>query len=245
MAGTVSKLSVEKGERVVGTIQMTGTELLRIADMNKMEVLVDVNENDIVRVSLNDTAIIEMDAYFGKKFKGIITEIANSSKNTNQSNSSDQVTNFEVKILILKSSYKSLISEEKNVKFPFRPGMTATADIQTETRNDVISVPILAVTTRLDTASHKTIIEEENVSKKNIKKENKEPDEIVFIYNEDGTVKKAIVKTGLQDNDFIEILSGITENDEIVSGPYSAISKRLKDGDLVIKTDKDMLFSKE
>lgn len=253
MNGTVSKLNVEKGERVVGTIQMTGTELLRIADMDKMEVLVDVNENDIVRVCQQDTAIIEMDAYFGRKFKGVVTEIANSSTNTGQSiTSSDEVTNFEVKILILKESYNDLIPEDNKSYFPFRPGMTATVDIQTETKRNVLSVPILAVTTRTDSIPTKPQMEDineikvKNDKEKFLKKESNEPDEVVFTYNKKNKkIAKVIVKTGIQDNDYIEIVEGLTDSIEIITGPYSAVSKKLKDGQEVTKTDKDKLFSKE
>lgn len=249
MSGTISRLNVEKGERVVGTIQMAGTELLRIADMNKMEVLVDVNENDIIKVNLKDTAIIEMDAYPGKKFTGIVTEVANSAKSSGLTvSSSDEVANFEVKILILKDSYQDLISEEKNIKFPFRPGMTATVDIQTETKTGVLSVPILAVTTRMDSTNNEIIMESDELEVKKeskIKITKKEPDEVVFVYTPEKKVIKTIVVTGLQDNDYIEILSGLVENQEIISGPYNAVSKRLKDGQIVTKTDKDKIFTKD
>ncbi len=255
MTGTVSKLNDEKGERVVGTSQMAGTELLRIADMNRMEVLIDVNENDIVRVSLNDTAIIEMDAYFGKKFKGTVTEIANSSTSTGLSvTSSDEVTNFQVKILIIKNSYKELIPKDNANFFPFRPGMTATVDIQTETRKNILSVPILSVTTRIDSTNiemeEKPANEDEEMKVKNekeklIKKKTDEPEEVVFVYEKDGKITKTVVKTGIQDNDFIEIITGLKEKQQIVTGPYSAISKRLKDGQKVEKTEKDKLFEKE
>lgn len=249
MSGTVSRLNVEKGERVVGTIQMAGTELLRIADMNRMEVIVDVNENDIIKVNISDTAIVEMDAYLGKKFIGIVTEVANSAKSTGLTvSSSDEVTNFEVKILILKESYQDLIDKEKNIKFPFRPGMTATVDIQTETKTNILCVPILAVTTRQDTTDNNIVMESDELE---VKKDNKvkikkdEPDEVVFVYTPEKKVVKTIVVTGLQDNDYIEIISGLNENQEIVSGPYSAVSKRLKDGQIVTKTDKDKIFTKE
>ncbi|MDF1547249.1 MAG: efflux RND transporter periplasmic adaptor subunit, partial [Bacteroidales bacterium] len=189
MSGTISKLNIEVGERVLGTIQMSGTELLRIADLDKMEVQVDVNENDIVRVENNDTAIIEVDAYLGKKFKGIVTEIANSASVSGTG--SDEVTNFEVKILILKDSYADLIPKDKPNYYPFRPGMSATADIQTNTKVNVLSVPIQAITTRTDSTgvakdkkdamqSDEEIAEEEN-KKKRRREHDFRPTEIVKV----------------------------------------------------------------
>ncbi|MEA3317100.1 MAG: efflux RND transporter periplasmic adaptor subunit, partial [Bacteroidota bacterium] len=149
MSGTISRLNVELGERVVGTAQMAGTELLRIANLNRMELKVDVNENDIVRVNLKDTAIIEVDAYYGEKYKGVVTEIANSANISGVS--TDQVTNFDVKILLLTNSYKQLIT--KTNPNPFRPGMSASADIQTNTQHGILTIPIQAVTTRVDTTN--------------------------------------------------------------------------------------------
>ena len=234
MTGTISKLSVEKGERVVGTNQMSGTELLRIANLNNMEVIVDVNENDIVKVHLNDSTIIEIDAYPGKKFKGIVTEIANSSKNTGTSISTDQVTNFEVKILISRNSYKELL-DPKNVDFsPFRPGMSATVDIQTKTVKNVLTVPIQAVTTRSDT-SKVFGISEEGKYKDSTSVGDKDPIELVFVLDKDNKVKIKEVKTGVQDADFIEIIKGLSEKDAIISGPYSAVSKKLEKGMSVTK----------
>ncbi len=232
MDGTISMLNVEKGERVVGTELMTGTEMLRIADLNKMEVLVEVNENDIVRVSESDTAIIELDAYMDKKFRGIVTEIANSAKISGIS--TDQITSFEVKILLLADSYKDLI--EKGNKIPFRPGMSASADIQTEKKFDVLSLPIQAVTTRTDTISKSdtAIIDNKNT----------EPEEVVFVY-EGGQVKQTKVVTGIQDNNFIEITEGLKEDDEVVVAPFNAINKKLKDGSTVNIVDKEDLYKKK
>lgn len=252
VSGTVSKLNVENGERVVGTSQMSGTELLTIANLFEMEVSVDVNENDIVRVHLNDTSIIEVDAYLGRKFKGIVTEIANSANTAGVT--ADQVTNFPVKIRILSESYKDLVSDRQ--AYPFRPGMSATVDIQTTTANNVITVPIQSVTTRSDSTDVKnkkdTEEEEENeeievVDEKAEKLKSKEekapePEECVFVYI-DGKVKQVKVKTGIQDNNYIEIKSGLKEGDEVVSGPYGAISKILKDGKEVQKVDKSELFN--
>lgn len=230
MNGTVSKLNVEKGERVVGTNMYAGTEMMVIANLNKMEVKVDVNENDIVKVSKFDTALVEVDAYLGRKFKGIVTEIANSANTTGTA--TDQVTNFDVKVLLLKSSYVDLIDSVAGNLYPFRPGMSATVDIQTETRENVISVPIQAVTTRL-------IEQADSSSVKDGKKEEKE--EIVFLFA-DGKVYKTLVKPGIQDKDHIEILEGVKENDEIVVSPYNAINKTLKDSMAVKKVDEKELF---
>jgi len=225
--GIVTKLNVEKGERVVGTAQMTGTEIMRIANLNNMEVIIDVNENDIVRVSKNDTAIVEVDAYLGKKFKGIVTEIANSA-NT-EGTATDQVTNFEVKIKLLPKYYKELITENK--PFPFRPGMSASVDIQTKTVFDVLSLPIKAVTTRADSLLSDSIKLGEN----------EDVLEIVFIYdNNKAKIRK--VKTGIQDDNYIQILSGVKLNEEVVTDPYSAINKTLKDNMPVEKVSKDKLF---
>jgi len=236
MNGTISKLNVEKGERVVGTAQMAGTELLRIANLNKMEVKVEVNENDIVRVSLFDTAIIEIDAYLKEKFKGIVTEIANSANTLGVS--TDQVTSFDVKILILQESYKHLIPTDNPNFYPFRPGMSANVDIETHIEKDVLSIPIQAVTTREDTSqladSLKTFdnkFEEEMM-------------EVVFVY-EDGKVKLRKVVSSIQDNNYIRIDSGLTADEEVVVSPYNAISKKLKDESVVEKVDKEKLFTDE
>lgn len=240
--GTVSKLNVELGERVVGTSQMAGTELLRIANLNEMEVSVDVNENDIVRVHLNDTAIIEVDAYLEREFKGIVTEIANSA-NTNGM-SVDQVTNFTVKIRILQESYEDLITGQNTS--PFRPGMSATVDIQTKTAKNVISVPIQAVTTRSDTTIAKEdeetgevsgiVVKDEKEERTKVKQEEVKPQECVFIYA-DGVSRLVKVKTGVQDNNYIQIISGLKEGDEVITGPYGAVSKMLKDGSEVTKVE--------
>jgi HlyD family secretion protein len=226
MRGTVSKLSVELGERVVGTNMMTGTELLRIADLSRMEVKVDVNENDIVRVSANDTALVEVDAYLNKKFKAVVTEIANSATTTGAS--TDQVTNFEVRMLLLADSYKDIISE--NNKNPFRPGMSASVDIQTEKRDNVLTVPIQAVTILRDSTNKDSV---PVTGSPNINK----PKEIVYVIK-DGKAQHKEVVTGIQDNYFIEIAKGLNENEEVITGPYSVISKKLKDGTVVNKPQK-------
>ena len=235
MNGTVSMLNVELGERVVGTELMTGTELMRIANLDRMEVVVDVNENDIVRLSKNDTALIEVDAYLGRKFKGIVTEIPISANTTGLA--TDQVTNFNVKILLLKESYSDL--SEKNIISPFRPGMSATADIQTSRKIGVFSVPIQAVTTRPDSTGELndstkmskdgTIVREEEIM-------------VVFI-NKGDTAKLVRVETGIQDDKYIEIFSGPQEGDEIITDPYSAVSKKIKNNALIKVVDKKDLFT--
>lgn len=247
MSGTVSRLNVEVGERVLGTIQMAGTELLRIANLNLMEVKVDVNENDIVRVENGDTAIIEVDAYLGKKFIGVITEIANSASVAGTG--TDQVTNFEVKILILKDSYAELIPKDKKNFYPFRPGMSATADIQTNTKYNVLSIPIQAVTTRKDTtgvADKKGTgmqkVQDLEKEKKEKEKKDEKPLVVVFEYTNGKALLKEVV-TGIQDDNYIEIISGLKDSAEVITAPYSVISKKLKKDMLVEKVDKDKLFS--
>jgi HlyD family secretion protein len=228
--GIVSSLSVEQGERVVGTAQMTGTEMMRVANLNSMEVQVDVSENDILRVSLNDQVDIEVDAYLDEKFKGTVTEIANSASNISSSGVSlntDQVTNFIVKIRIDPASYKSMLTEAK--KYPFRPGMSASVDIFTNEENDIPTVPIQCVTVRE---------KDEDDDKKKKDKDEEDLIEVVFVMSGD-TVKMVEVTTGIQDDEFIQILSGLEVDEDVVTGPYSAVSKKLKDGKTVrIKEDK-------
>jgi HlyD family secretion protein len=225
MSGTVSMLLVELGERVAGTNLMAGTELMRVADLSRMEAQVQVNENDIVRVNLGDTALIEVDAYLDQKFKGIVTEIANSAKTTGVS--ADQVTNFDVKILVLPESYKKLVvAGDSN---PFRPGMSASVDIQTESKADIITVPIQSVTTRTDTTKTSTTISNEDIRT------------LVFITDGQYALAKD-VKTGIQDNNYIEILSGIAVNDRVISAPFSAISKKLSDSTLIEVVKKEELY---
>jgi HlyD family secretion protein len=249
MDGTVSRKNVELGERVVGTNMYAGTEMLVIANLHLMEVKVDVNENDIVRVNLQDTALVEVDAYLGRKFKGLVTEIANSANVA--AGSTDQVTNFSVKILLLEDSYKDLIDTVSGKKYPFRPGMSATVDIQTETRKNVISVPIQAVTTRSSKQEVKDVakVEEdapegENEAGSTQKAKSKEDEkvEIVFMYK-DGKVYKQPVKTGIQDSESIEILEGLKAGDEIVVAPFNAINKLLNDSASVKKVDEKELFT--
>ena len=230
--GTIYGLLVEMGERVVGTAMMSGTEMMRIADLNRMEVVVEVNENDIVRVSLYDTAIIEVDAYMDYEFMGVVTEIANSATTTGIA--VDQVTGFNVKILILRSSYKDLITESNQI--PFRPGMSATVDIKTETRHNTLCIPIQAVTTRADTVGLEGEEEIISIRDQDIK-------EVIFIVSEDETIAlKTEVETGIQDNNYIEVLSGLSKNEKVIVSPYSAISKKLSDSSLVEIVLKKDLF---
>jgi HlyD family secretion protein len=241
MEGTISVLNVELGERVVGTIQMAGTEILRIANLSSMEVKVLVNENDIIRVTLGDTANVEVDAYLNKKFTGVVTEIAHSANSSSSVIATDQVTNFDVKIHLLQDSYKKLIPANNPLYYPFRPGMSATVEIQTETHKNVLAIPIQAVTTRIDTlATSVDMIGEKNASQST----SKPVKELLFVYKSEKVFAKEVV-SGIQDNDFIEIISGIEKTDEVVTAPYSLISKKLKDNMAVIKTDKDKLFEEK
>ncbi len=245
--GTVSKLNVEKGERVVGVQGLQGTEILRLANLNEMEASVEVNENDIIRIHKNDTAIIEVDAYIGKKFKGIVTEVANSANTTGIS--VDQVTNFVVKIRLLRESYVDLISDVNPA--PFRPGMSASVEIQTKRAGNIMTVPIPAVTTRSSdttkTAEVKSgdeegiVVKDENEEKLNNKKK-EDIRECVFL-NRNGVAKMVYVTTGIQDNDYIEIKSGIKAGDEVISGPYGSVSKTLKNHSKIKVVTKDQLFS--
>jgi len=237
--GTVSKLSVEKGERVTGASQFSaGTEIMRIANLESMEVNVEVNENDIVRVTLNDTCLIEVDAYLDRKFKGIVTEISTSANTTGVS--ADQITNFNVKIRILPQSYRDMVDTASVIRSPFRPGMSATVDIQTETVKDILSVPIQAVTTRADTTG---LVKKEDANIE-VAAARDEVKEYVFLIDK-GKAKMQEVKTGVQDNTYIQITKGLDEGQEVITGPYRAISKRLKDGDAIKVVDKKDLFVEE
>jgi HlyD family secretion protein len=253
VGGTISKLSVEQGERVVGTEMMAGTEVLRLANLNEMEVNVDVSESDIIRVSVGDTAIVDIDAYIDRTFLGVVTSIANSA-NLVTGMSTDQVTNFEVKVRILRDSYSDLIPADKPNFSPFRPGMSATVDIQTRKVYNVLAVPIQAVTTR-DTsirASSKEIkrksspegedtkADEESTSTTPTRKTSVR--ECVFVVS-NGSVIMRQVKTGIQDNQFIEISEGLEEGEEVVTGPYNAVSRLLKAGDKVKPVSKEELFT--
>ena len=240
MSGTISLLNVELGERVVGTQQMAGTEILRVANLNNMEVEVDVNENDIVKVQIGDSTIVEVDAYLKKEFKGIVTEIANSAAGTL---AADQVTNFKVKVRILEDSYKDLTEGKPETYSPFRPGMTATVDIITKKRNNAIAVPISAIVIKTDTSSTKTSYGKMTNTDSGEPSE-EEKFECVFV-NSNGIAKLKIVETGIQDDTNIEIVSGLSEDDEIITGPYNMVSKILKPGDMIEVKNKKMEASSE
>jgi HlyD family secretion protein len=227
MEGTISSLSVEQGERVVGANMMSGTEVLRVADLTRMEVNVDVNENDIVRVKIGDTAMVDVDAYLDRDFKGIVTEIANSALSTGTS--ADQVTNFKVKVLILQDSYMDLLNAG-NLS-PFRPGMSASVDILTMKKDSILTVPIQSVTTRTDTT--KTAV----AGAKDVR---------TLVFVSDGKYALARdVTTGIQDNTNIEILTGLKPGEEVISQPFSAISKKLSDSTLIEVVSKEALFNTE
>ncbi len=256
--GTVSKLNIEAGERVVGTSQMAGTEIMRLANLNNMEVRVNVNENDIVRVMMGDTADIEVDSYTttGRKFKGIVTEISNTanglagSSNSAASMSSDAVTEFEVKVKILNSSYEDLLAN-RGKGFPFKPGMTASVEVITDRKPNVVAVPIAAVTTRLpekesestdakqgqDQSSSTQTQDNKSVKKEAIK-------EIVFV-NQGGKAVQRVVKTGISDFENIQIVSGLKPGEQVIAGPFLAVSKTLKEGDLIVKRDPNKEKKKE
>jgi len=241
MSGTISLLNVELGERVVGTQQMAGTEILRVANLNNMEVEVDVNENDIVKVNIGDSTIVEVDAYLKKEFKGVVTEIANSAAGNL---AADQVTNFKVKVRIIEESYKDLTKGKPETYSPFRPGMTATVDVITKTRKDAISVPISAIVIKTDTSStKKTYGKDFKLEEDNSKKE-EQKFECVFV-NENGKAKLRVVKTGIQDDTNIEIVSGLSKDDEIITGPYNMVSKNLNAGDLIEVKNKKALEASE
>jgi len=226
--GTISVLNVELGERVLGTQQMAGTELLRVANLNNMEVEVDVNENDIVKIKIGDEANVEVDAYLKKKFKGVVTSISNSASTTL---TSDQVTNFKVKVRILKESYQDLLEGKPDAYSPFRPGMTATVDIITTTKNNVLAVPISSVVVKSDTTAVKDFKVDDPNEKKTTPKSDKKF-ECVFVKVGD-KAKIRIIKTGIQDDTNIEVMSGLKSGDVVITGPYTTVSKELNSGDKV------------
>lgn len=241
---TVSKLSVEEGERVVGVTGLNGTEIMRLANLNEMEVSVEVNENDIIKVHKHDTALIEVDAYLDKRFKGIVTEIANSSNSSGIS--VDQVTNFVVKIRMLRESYAFLIDPANPV--PFRPGMSASVDIQTRRAKGVVAIPIQAVTSR-NADSLKTKDEDEREITVRHENEKTEPEsakvkELIFLA-ENGEARQQEVLTGIQDNEYIEVKSGLKAGQVVICGPYSAVSRSLKDKSKIKLVEKESLYQSE
>jgi HlyD family secretion protein len=237
VSGIISKLNVEKGERVVGTLQMAGTEMMRVANLSSMEVQVEVSENDILKVSPNDEVDIDVDAYLGRKFKGKVTEVPRSASNVTSgavSLNTDQVANFVVKIRLDPASYSDLMGGDK--QYPFLPGMSASVDIYTNAADSTLSVPLIAVTAKEEDEKKK---EDKKPEAKEVsqKDEDDKIKEIVFVVTGD-TVAVREVKTGIQDNDYIEILSGLQEGENVVTGPYSAIARKLKSGTRITVTDK-------
>jgi HlyD family secretion protein len=251
MSGVISMLNVKKGERVVGTAQMAGTEMMRVADMSALEVRVDVGENDIVKIGIGDSADVEVDAYNNRKFKGIVTQIASSTKGGGlAAQATNDVTNYEVHIRLNPSSYTDLMDPSKPKKFPFRPGMNASADIKTKRKDGVVAVPITSVAARVK-GSDQNLDEKKKETNKDSDENtddqssvNDDLEEVIFIVKPDGKVEKKIVTTGIQDINYIEVLTGLTGNEEVVSAPYNAISKTLRQGTKVTVVPKDKLFEK-
>jgi HlyD family secretion protein len=260
--GVVSLLSIKKGERVVGNSMMAGTEMMRVADMSKIEAIVDVGENDIPKVQLGDTALITVDAYNNRKFTGIVTQIASSvttSTGSTTTVSTNDVTNYKVHIRLLPKSYENLIDPKSPRHFPFRPGMSASADIQTKTHKDVLSIPINAVATREKGTDNAVVGSTEasdnadnndnggnNDSKDDSKSDTRsgtgDLDVVAFIVMPGDTVKKVKVHTDIQDINYIEIKDGLKEGDQVVTGPYSLVSKTMKSGLRIKVVAKDKLF---
>jgi HlyD family secretion protein len=258
--GVVSLLSIKRGERVVGNSMMAGTEMMRVADMSKIEGIVDVGENDIPKVHLGDTALISVDAYNNRKFRGIVTQIASSVTTASGSTttvSTNDVTNYKVHIRLSPDSYKDLIDPAHPKRFPFRPGMSASADIQTRTHQSVLSVPINSVATREKNTDNAVLgntdapeTNNDNSDSKDDSKTDTHPassgtgdlDEVVFVLQQSDTVKKVKVRTAIQDINYIEIVDGLKEGDQVITGPYSVVSKKLKGGVSVKVVPKDKLF---
>ena len=244
MNGVISLLSVKKGEKVAGNSFNVGTEMLRIADMSKIEIRVDVGESDIPKVHLGDSAIVTVDAYTDRKFKGLVTQIASSNNGASVqsalANTSTDVTNYKVYVRLLPESYSDLIGK---TSYPFRPGMSASADIQTKTHTTVLSVPINAVTTRDRNDTTKAM--KKNADGVAAASSADDLDVVVFLLNKDGSVSKAKVKTSIQDINYIEITTGLKENDEVITGPYDIVSKTLKEKDKVKVVDKKELFTQQ
>ncbi len=250
LSGVVSLLSVKKGERVVGNSMMAGTEMMRVADMSKIEAIVDVGENDIPKVHLGDSAIIEVDAYSNRKFRGIVTQIASSivsTATTSTGSTANDVTNYKVHIRLDPATYKDLMDNKRPKSLVFRPGMTASADIQTKTHSDVLSVPINAVTTREKNAAAAAAAKDkkpvqDNMGDVKAVTSSGDLDEVVFLLQADKSVKQVPVKTDIQDINYIEVVDGLKLGEEVVTGPYGTVSKILNNGMKVTVTDKEKLF---
>ena len=245
MDGTISRLDVELGERVVGTQQMAGKDMMSVADLSNMEVEVDVNENDIVKIQIGNEADVEVDAYLNKKFKGTVTSISNSAST---SLTADQVTNFKVKVRILKESYADLIKGKPTYFSPFRPGMTATVDIITTRQVNVVAVPISAVVMRTDTTANRKAYIDEDAAKQ---EENETPQvkeekryECVFVKVGE-KVKIKVITTGIQDDTYIQVLTGLDKGEEIVTGPYTTVTKDLNPGDKVFVKSKEEIAAEK
>lgn len=250
MDGVISSLSVKKGERVSGNSFSVGPEMMRVADMSNMEVRVDVGENDIVKVNIGDSADVEIEAYNNRKFKGIVTQIASSTTKTGTATSiaSGDVTNYEVRIRLVPSSYSDLIDRARPNKFPFRPGMNASADIKTKRKDNVVAVPISAVGTRLK-GSDKSMDEQKKENEKEGNDENEttviagdELEIVVFVLTADNKVEKRVITTGIQDMNYYEVLTGLKEGEVVVTAPYDAVTKDLKPGDEVKVVTKEKLY---
>jgi HlyD family secretion protein len=254
MSGVVSLLNVKKGERVVGNSMMAGTEMMRIADLRVIEVRVDVGENDIPKVKIGDTAVVEVDAYNNRKFKGVVTQIASTNRGVGgtTTTSTTDVTNYEVRIRLDPATYQDLMDPSKPKSFPFRPGMSASADIQTKTHGKALGVPINAVTTREKNDTGKAVktgqveapkpAETNNNNSGETVRSTDDIQEVVFVLEKDGTVKRISVRTDIQDMTYIEVLSGLKEGDEVITGPYTVVSKLLRDGMKVKVVPKEELF---
>ena len=248
--GVVSLLSIKKGERVVGNSMMAGTEMMRVADMSKIETIVDVGENDIPKVHLGDSALITVDAYSSRKFKGIVTQIASSvttaAGTSTTTVSTNDVTNYKVHIRLSPDSYKDLIDPAHPKNFPFRPGMSASADIQTRTHPNVLSVPINAVAVREKNTDNAILSNSDDADSKNDAHPavtgSDDLDEVVFLVQPGDTVRKVKVRTNIQDINYIEVVDGVKEGDQVVTGPYSVVSKTMKGGQKVKIVPKDKLF---
>jgi HlyD family secretion protein len=239
-SGIISQLNVKLGERVVGTAQMAGTDMLTIADMSRLEVRVDVSETDIAKVHVGDTTLIEADAYRNRKFKGVVSRIDVSSGATGiaQTVSADQVTNYTVRIYILPESYSELAASLPKGKFVFKPGMSASVEIQTRRERDVLAVPVNAVTTR-DWPDSLKKLHKDNSNVGDIR-------QVVFVYDpKTKQVGIRDVKTGIQDNQYIQITSGLKSGEQVVIAPYGAITRTLKDKSAVHVVKKEELFDEK
>jgi HlyD family secretion protein len=255
--GVVSLLSIKKGERVVGNSMMAGTEMMRVADMSRIETIVDVGENDIPKVALGDSAIVSVDAYSNRKFRGVVTQIASSvstaSGTSTTTVSTNDVTNYKVHIRLAPNSYKDLIDPARPKSFPFRPGMSASADIQTRTHASVLSLPINAVAVREKNTDNAVLSNADDANSDN--SNNNRPqmnstgsadlDEVVFLVKPGDTVRKVKVRTDIQDINYIEIVDGIKEGDQVITGPYSVVSKTMKSGQHIKVVPKDQLFEEK